>query len=190
MTSQPGKRIKKYPPTKLVLRDNKIFYDPLLIEKGEDKSLYVKFPRKRGYHIKDSHESVDIPSKITFQERLQGTIFYDLYLSYHAVNGKTHANAFIHQDKSDKRKKVSFFTDTASTTAKVLLREYEFAPFASAVKAAAPTASSRRFPVKRGSQSWTKPSAWAAAFVSVNARWTPCPYGGRCRKVFRWSWQH
>lgn len=133
MFIQSGKRIKKYPPTRFVLRNKKTFYSLLLIEKGDDESLYVKFPRKRGYHIKDSHESVDIPSKITFQEKFQDTIFYDPYLSYHAVSGKTHVNAFIHQNKSDKPKKVSFFTDTSSTKAKVLLQKYEFAPFASVI---------------------------------------------------------
>ena len=133
MTIQSGKRIKKYPPTRVVLRDNDIFYTLLLIEKGDDESLYVKFPRKRGYRIRDSHESVEIPSKITFQEKFQDTIFHDPYLSYHAVSGKTHANAFIHKDKSDKPKKVSFFTDTSSTKAQVLLKRYEFYPFASVI---------------------------------------------------------
>jgi len=133
MYIQPGKRIKKYPPARFILRDNEIFYLLLLIEKGDDESLYVKFPRKRGYRIKDSHQSVDIPSKITFQEKFQGTMFYDPYLSYHTVSGKTHANAFIHQDKSDKPKKVSFFTDTSSTKAQISLKKYEFYPFVSVI---------------------------------------------------------
>ena len=133
MTIQPEKRIKKYPPTIFVLRDNEIFYKLLLIEKGDDESLYVKFPRKRGYRIKGSHESVDIPAKITFQEKFQGTIFYDPYLSYHAVSGRTHANAFIHQDESNKPKKASFFTDTSSTKAQIALRKYELYPFISVI---------------------------------------------------------
>jgi hypothetical protein len=117
----------------LYLRDSELFYTLLLIEKGDDESLYVKFPRQRGYRIKDSHESVDVPSKIAFQEKFQGTIFHDPYLSYHAVSGKTHANAFIRQDKSGKPKKVSFFTDTSSTKAQFLLRRYEFDPFVSVI---------------------------------------------------------
>ena len=72
MPVEPEKRIKKYPPTRFVLRVNKIFYTLLLIEKGDDESLYVKFPRKRGYCIKDSHQSVDVPSKITFQKEVSG----------------------------------------------------------------------------------------------------------------------
>ncbi len=130
MLSQDKKKTKKYPPLTFILRDNKIFYSVLLIERGDDESIYVKFPRKRGYRIKDSHESVDIPSQIIFREKFQGTVFYDPYLSYHAVSGKTHVNAFTHQDKPKKR---SFFTDTSSTTAQVLLKTYQFTPFASVV---------------------------------------------------------
>ena len=133
MSIQPRERFKKYPPTKIILRDKKIFYDLLLIEKGDDESLYVKFPRKRGYHIKDSHESVDIPSKITFQERFSNTIFINPYLSYHAGSGRTHLNAYIQQDKSNKPKKVSFFSDTNSIKAKDLINKYEFAPFTSVI---------------------------------------------------------
>jgi hypothetical protein len=76
MSIQPEKRVKKYAPTRFVLRDSELFYTLLLIEKGDDESLYVKFPRQRGYRIKDSHESVDVPSKIAFQEKFQGTMIH------------------------------------------------------------------------------------------------------------------
>ena len=72
--SQDQKKTKKYAPLTLVLRDDRVFYNVLLIERGDDESIYVKFPRKRGYRIKDSHESVDIPSHIIFREKFQDNI--------------------------------------------------------------------------------------------------------------------
>ena len=126
-------RVKKFAPLTLLLRDVDIFYVLLLIERGDDESIYVKFPRHRGYRVKDSHESIDIPSRIVFREHPQDRLFFNPYLSYHPLSGKTHVNAYTAPGESSNNKKVVFFSDTSSTKGRTLLETHQFAPLASVV---------------------------------------------------------
>lgn len=114
---------KRYPPTTLALRINETYYGLFLIEKGDDESLYIKFPRINGYSIKSHNEFVLIPKMVKLKENVLK--IYDPYASYHQ-SGILHINA-----KSEGKKKISFIKDKTTTKKLALLQKTEYMPFCS-----------------------------------------------------------
>ncbi|MCL4208701.1 hypothetical protein KJZ63_03665 [Patescibacteria group bacterium] len=116
-------QIRKFAPTILSLRLGEKYYGLFLIEKGEDESLYIKFPRKKPYIIKSKNEYIDVPKTITFKKNEFSA--KDPYFSYHQ-SGLVHSNLLRENGKKQK-----YTPDKLSSKKLELLKVNEFLPFCS-----------------------------------------------------------
>lgn len=106
------------------------YYQLIDIELRKDESIYIYFPRKKGYLIKSKH-NVNLNGKeqktISFDKNLNKNVF-NPYISFHPGKGAIHINAHTENNET-----VFFLRDRPVHTLGEIVGSQSFVPFVTVV---------------------------------------------------------